>query len=584
MKLIEKMVELKINNIPVTVEKGSTILDAAEKIGVHIPTLCHLNLEEFGVVNQSANCRVCVVENEDTGRLVPSCAQEVHDGMRIQTDSLKAVMGRRTNLELLLSNHPQECLTCVKNLDCELQSLAHEMNIKEIHYQGEKMSHPVDVTSFGITKDTNKCIMCRRCITMCNDIQTVGVLGPLKRGFDAVVATAFHLDLNQTSCTYCGQCVSVCPTGALAETNDSPKVWRALNNPNKHVIVQVAPAVRAAIGEEFGYEPGTILTSKVVAGLRRLGFDQVFDTNFGADLTILEEATELVDRIQNNKTLPMLTSCCPAWVQFIEHQFPELLDVPSSCKSPHEMVGILSKTYYADKMNINSKDIVMVSIMPCTAKKSEAAREELNKDGISDVDYVVTTRELARMFKEAAIDFKKLPDDEFDPILGESTGAAAIFGTTGGVIEAATRTAYEMITGKELKQVTFNQFRGIDGIREATVKIGDLELNIGIAHGLGNARKILEDIRDGKSHFHAIEIMACPGGCIGGGGQPYHHGSTDILLKRQKALYDLDAGMPRRKSHENEMLIKLYDDFLEKPGSHISHELLHTSYSAKQRI
>lgn len=584
MKLIDKMVEVKINDIRVSVEKGSTVLEAADKVGIHIPTLCHLNLKDFGVVNQNASCRVCVVENEDTGRLIPSCATEVHDGMKIQTDSLKAVMGRRTNLELLLSNHPNDCLTCVKNLDCELQDLAHEMNIKEIHYQGKKMSHPVDVTSFGITKDTNKCIMCKRCVTMCNDVQTVGVLGPLGRGFDSVVATAFYLDLNQTSCTYCGQCVSVCPTGALAETNDSPKVWRALNNPKKHVIVQVAPAVRAAIGEEFGFEPGTILTGKVVSGLKRLGFDQIFDTNFGADLTILEEATELVDRIQNNKTLPMLTSCCPAWVQFIEHQFPELLDVPSSCKSPHEMVGILSKTYYAKEKNINPKDIVMVSIMPCTAKKAEAAREELNKDGISDVDYVVTTRELARMFKEASIDFAKLPDGEFDQLLGESTGAAAIFGTTGGVIEAATRTAYEMITGKELKEVNFEQMRGLEGIREASVKIGDLDLNIGIAHGLGNARKLLEDIRDGKSHFHAIEIMACPGGCIGGGGQPYHHGHTDILLKRQKALYDLDKNMPRRKSHENEMVLKLYEEFLEKPGSHLAHDLLHTTYSAKQRI
>ena len=584
MKFIDKMVQLKINDINVTVKKGTTVLEAAEKIGVHIPTLCHLNLEDFGVVNKSANCRVCVVEDEDTGKLVPSCAQKVADGMRIQTDSLKAVMGRRTNLELLLSNHPNECLTCVKNLDCELQTLAHELNIKEIHYQGEKMSHPKDETSFGITKDTNKCIMCRRCVTMCSEVQTVGVLGPLKRGFDTVVATAFHLDLNQTSCTYCGQCVSVCPTGALAETNDSPKVWRALNNPTKHIIAQVAPAVRAAIGEEFGFEPGTILTGKVVSGLRRLGFHQVFDTNFGADLTIMEEATELVERIQNGGTLPMLTSCCPAWVQFIEHQFPEWLQIPSTCKSPHEMVGILTKTYYAKVMNIDPKNIVMVSIMPCTAKKAEAARMELNKDGISDVDYVLTTRELARMFMEASIDFKKLPDDEFDSLLGESTGAAAIFGTTGGVIEAATRTAYEMITGEELKDVEFKQFRGLEGIREAKVKIGDLELNIGIAHGLGNARKLLEDIRDGKSKFHAIEIMACPGGCIGGGGQPYHHGHTDILLKRQKALYDLDASLPRRKSHENEMLIKLYKDFLGEPGGHIAHELLHTSYSAKERI
>ncbi len=584
MTIFDKLVQLKINDITVTVEKGKTILEAAEKIGVHIPTLCHLNLQDFGVVNKSANCRVCVVEDEDTGRLVPSCAQEVHDGMRIQTDSLKAVMGRRTNLELILSNHPQDCLTCIKNLDCELQSLAYELNIKEIHYQGEKMSHPKDETSFGIIKDTNKCIMCRRCITMCNDIQTVGVLSALKRGFDSVVATAFHLDLNQTSCTYCGQCVSVCPTGALAETNDSPKVWRALNNPNKHVIVQVAPAVRAAIGEEFGYEPGTILTGKVVSGLRRLGFEQVFDTNFGADLTIIEEATELVDRIQNNKTLPMLTSCCPAWVQFIEHQFPELLDVPSSCKSPHEMVGVLAKTYYAQVKNIDPKDIVMVSIMPCTAKKAEAARGELNKDGLSDVDHVITTRELARMFLEASIDFRKLPEDDFDDLLGESTGAAAIFGTTGGVIEAATRTAYEMITGEELKEVNFKQLRGLEGIRQAKVKIKDLELNIGIAHGLGNARKLLEDIRDGKSNFHAIEIMACPGGCIGGGGQPYHHGHTDILLKRQKALYDLDASMPKRKSHQNEMLIKLYKDFLGEPGGHRAHELLHTTYSAKERI
>jgi len=584
MKLIGKMIQLKINDINVTVEQGTTILDAAKKVGVHIPTLCHLNLEDFGVVNKSANCRVCVVEDEDTGKLVPSCAQEVKDGMRIQTDSLKAVMGRRTNLELILSNHPQDCLVCVKNLDCELQDLAHELNIKEIHYQGEKISHPKDETSFGIIKDTNKCIMCRRCVTMCNDIQTVGVLGPLKRGFDSVVATAFHLDLNQTSCTFCGQCVSVCPTGALAETNDSPKVWRALNDPKKHVIVQVAPAVRAAIGEEFGYEPGNILTGKVVSGLRRLGFDQVFDTNFGADLTIIEEATELVDRITNNKTLPMLTSSCPAWVQFIEHQFPALLDVPSSCKSPHEMVGVLVKTYYAEKNNIDPKDIVMVSIMPCTAKKAEAARGELNKDGLADVDHVLTTRELARMFMEASIDFRKLPDDVFDDLLGESTGAAAIFGTTGGVIEAATRTAYEMITGKELKEVNFKQLRGIEGIREAKVQIGNLELNIGIAHGLGNARKLLEDIRDGKSKFHAIEIMACPGGCIGGGGQPYHHGHTEVLLKRQIALYNLDESMPKRKSHENEMLIKLYDEYLGTPGGHLSHQLLHTTYSPKERI
>ncbi|MFH5881502.1 NADH-dependent [FeFe] hydrogenase, group A6 [Liberiplasma polymorphum] len=584
MKLIEKMITVYINDIKVNVEAGTTVLEAAKKVGIHIPTLCHLDLHDIGVVNKSANCRICVVEQENKNVLVPSCAEKVFEGMRIQTDSLKAVMGRRTSLELLLSNHPQDCLTCVKNLDCELQSLAHEMNIKEIRYQGEKMNHPKDNTSRGIIKDSNKCIMCRRCVTMCDDVQTVGVLSPLKRGFDVVVATAFHLDLADTSCTYCGQCISVCPTAALAEMDDSPKVWRALNKPNKHVIVQVAPAVRVAIGEEFGFAPGEISTGKIVTALKRMGFDSVFDTNFGADLTIVEEATELMHRIEHGGRLPMLTSCCPAWVKFIEHQFPELLDVPSSCKSPQQMVGSLIKTYYAESNNINPKDIISVSVMPCVAKKAEAAREELNEDGLMDVDFVITTRELARMLKEAAIDFKQLNDTPFDMLLGESTGAAAIFGTTGGVIEAATRTAYEMITGKELKEVNFKQMRGFEGIREATIDIEGTPLRIGIAHELGNARKLLESIRDGKSHFDVIEIMACPGGCIGGGGQPYHHGNIQTLKKRQEALYAIDKAAPRRKSHENEMVLKLYEEFLDKPGSPKAHKLLHTSYSAKPRI
>ncbi|MFU8786603.1 MAG: NADH-dependent [FeFe] hydrogenase, group A6 [Candidatus Izemoplasmataceae bacterium] len=584
MKLIEKMITVYINDIKVNVEAGTTVLEAAKKVGIHIPTLCHLDLHDIGVVNKSANCRICVVEQENKNVLVPSCAEKVFEGMRIQTDSLKAVMGRRTSLELLLSNHPQDCLTCVKNLDCELQSLAHEMNIKEIRYQGEKMNHPKDNTSRGIIKDSNKCIMCRRCVTMCDDVQTVGVLSPLKRGFDVVVATAFHLDLADTSCTYCGQCISVCPTAALAEMDDSPKVWRALNKPNKHVIVQVAPAVRVAIGEEFGFAPGEVSTGKIVTALKRMGFDSVFDTNFGADLTIVEEATELMHRIEHGGRLPMLTSCCPAWVKFIEHQFPELLDVPSSCKSPQQMVGSLIKTYYAESNNINPKDIISVSVMPCVAKKAEAAREELNEDGLMDVDFVITTRELARMLKEAAIDFKQLNDTPFDMLLGESTGAAAIFGTTGGVIEAATRTAYEMITGKELKEVNFKQMRGFEGIREATIDIEGTPLRIGIAHELGNARKLLESIRDGKSHFDVIEIMACPGGCIGGGGQPYHHGNIQTLKKRQEALYAIDKAAPRRKSHENEMVLKLYEAFLDKPGSPKAHKLLHTSYSAKPRI
>ncbi len=584
MKLIDKMINLKINDMEITVEKGTTVLDAAKKVGIDIPTLCHLDLHELGAVNQSANCRVCVVENEDRGNLVPACAEKVTEGMKIQTDTKKAVMGRRTSLELLLSNHPKDCLTCVKNLDCELQTMANKMNISEIHFTGEMMDHPIDISSGAIMKDPNKCIMCRRCTTMCDDMQTVGVLSPLKRGFDVVVATAFHLDLGETSCTYCGQCVSVCPTAALAELPQTANVWRRINNKDRHTVVQVAPAVRVALGEMFGYEPGEISTGKIVSALKRLGFDAVFDTNFGADLTIVEEATELINRIENNKPLPMLTSCCPAWVQFIEQQFPELLDVPSSCKSPQSMVGALSKTYYAENKGIDPKKVRMVSVMPCVAKKAEAAREELNEQGQKDVDYVITTRELARMIKEAAIDFRSLPDEPFDDILGESTGAASIFGATGGVIEAATRTAYEMMTGKELKNVDFKQMRGMEGIRETSVEINGTTLRIGIAHELRNARKLLEDIRDGNSHFDAIEIMACPGGCIGGGGQPFHHGRTDVLDKRRQALYAMDTTKKRRKSHENAMVQKLYESYLGQPGSQKAHQLLHTTYSAKARI
>ena len=584
MKLIDKMVELKINDIPITVEKGSSVLDAAKKVGINIPTLCHLDLHELGAINQNANCRVCLVENEDRGNLVPSCAEKVYDGMKIQTDTKKAVMGRRTSLELLLSDHPNDCLTCIKNKDCELQTLADDMNITEIHYQGKRTNHPVDISSGAIIKDPNKCVMCRRCMTMCDDMQTVSVLAPLNRGFDSVTSTAFYLDMNETSCTFCGQCVSVCPTAALAEQPQTASVWRRLNNKDRHTVVQVAPAVRVALGEMFGYEPGDISTGKIVAALKRLGFDAVFDTNFGADLTIVEEATEFVDRLNQGKTLPMLTSCCPAWVQFIEHQFPDLLEIPSSCKSPQSMVGALSKTYYAKQKNIDPKKVRMVSVMPCIAKKSEAAREELNQEGGKDVDYVITTRELARMIKEAAIDFRSLSEKPFDDILGESTGAASIFGATGGVLEAATRTAYEMMTGKELKQVDFKAMRGMDGIREATIPVNGKTLRIGIAHELGNARKLLESIQSGENHFDLIEIMACPGGCIGGGGQPYHHGDISVIEKRRQALYDLDQSKQRRKSHENIQVQKLYENFLEKPGSKMAHDLLHTTYSKKARI
>lgn len=584
MKILHKMITCYVNDLPVTVEKGTTILEAARRVGVHVPTLCHLDLHDIGVVNKSANCRVCVVEDEARHNLVPSCAEMVTPGMRIQTDSLKAVLARRTSLELLLSNHPQDCLTCVKNLDCELQSLAHEMNIREIHYQGEKMSHPIDMSSRSILKDPNKCIMCRRCITMCNEMQTVGVLSALHRGFDATVATAFHLDLNDTSCTYCGQCASVCPTAALAEIDATPGVWRELNNPKKHVSVQVAPAVRVAIAEEFKMPPGTISTGKIVSALRRLGFDSVFDTNFGADLTVVEEAHELVERIEQGQTLPMLTSCCPAWVNFIEQQFPDLLEVPSSCKSPQQMTGAMTKSYFAQERSVDPNNIVTVAVMPCVAKKAEAAREEFYEEGYTDVDYVITTRELARMIKEAAIDFTKLPEGKFNSLLGESTGAAAIFGTTGGVLEAATRTAYEMITGKELKEVKFEALRGFEGVRSAEVDFNGQTIRVAIAHELGNTRKLLEAIQRKEVDYHLIEIMACPGGCIGGGGQPYHHGDMDIINKRREAIYSLDENAPLRKSHENPMVIRLYDQFLKEPGSDIAHKYLHTTYSQKPRI
>ncbi len=579
-----KNINIVINNNELSVPEGTTVLEASRNVGVDIPTLCHLELPDFGIVNKVASCRVCVVEIEGRGALSPSCAEKVYEGMVVKTDSLKAINARRSNLELLLSNHPFECLTCQKNLDCELQSLAEKLNIREIHAKGIKMDYPIDTSSNSIIKDPNKCVMCRRCETMCNEVQTVGVLSAIKRGFDVVVAPAFNLDMVDTSCTYCGQCVAVCPTAALTERNDTSRVWRALSREREHVVVQVAPAVRVAIGEMFGLEPGTISTGKLVTALRRLGFNAVFDTNFGADLTIMEEARELVHRIENNGTLPMLTSCCPAWVKFFEHQFPELLDVPSTCKSPQTMLGAIAKTYYAEKMDLNVKNLKVVSIMPCVAKKAESARPELSKEDELHVDFVLSTREFGHMIKEAGIDFTSLEDGKFDNILGESTGAGAIFGTTGGVIEAATRTAYELITGENLEKIEFEQLRGLEGIREATVSIGDLDLKIGIAHGLGNARKLLEDIKAGKANYHAIEIMACPGGCIGGGGQPYHHGDQNVIKKRQAAIYEIDKATPRRKSHENEMVLKLYDDYLGEPYGKKAHSLLHTCYVPAEKI
>ncbi len=578
------MIHVTVNGISVAVPEGSTVLEAAKKVGVHIPTLCHLNLEEFGVVNKVASCRVCVVEVEGRGNLVPSCAETVYEGMEIVTDSVKALNARRINLELLLSNHPFECLTCRKNLQCELQSLAKELNIRGISVKGERMEYPLDMSSGAIVKDPDKCIMCRRCETMCNDVQTVGVLSAINRGFEVVVAPAFNLQLVDTSCTYCGQCVAVCPTAALTAMSELHKVWRALANPHRHVVAQIAPAVRVAIGEMFDMEPGSISTGKIVTALKRLGFDKVFDTNFAADLTIMEEARELVHRIQHGGRLPMLTSCCPAWVKFIEHQFPELLDVPSSCKSPQTMLGAIVKSYYLDSLDLLPRRLKVVSIMPCVAKKAEAARPELSKESLLNVDYVLSTRELGYMITEAGIDFKNLEETPFDSILGESTGAAAIFGTTGGVIEAAVRSASYIMTGENIDKIEFEELRGLEGIREATVNVGGMDLNIGIAHGLGNARKLLESIKDGTSKYHAIEIMACPGGCIGGGGQPYHHGDPDIIKKRQEAIYEIDRNSPRRRSHENEAVLKLYENFLGEPYGEKAHDLLHTCYTKGERI
>lgn len=580
----KKMIRATINGQEITVEAGTTILNAAKILGIHIPTLCHLDLEDIGMVNQVASCRVCVVEVEGRRSLMPSCVTEIVPDMVIHTDSKRAIRGRRMAVELLLSDHPNECFTCPKNLECDLQKLAADLGIREIKWAGEKRDYEKDTSSNAIIRDPSKCIMCRRCETMCNEVQTCGILSAVNRGFSSFVGPAFNLPLSETSCTFCGQCVAVCPTGALTEANYTSEVWDVLHDPSKHVIVQTAPSVRVAIGEMFGMDVGTIATGKMVSALRKMGFDKVFDTDFAADLTIMEEASELVHRIQHNGTLPMLTSCCPAWVNFIEHQFPEMLDIPSTCRSPQIMFGAIAKTYYAEKSGIHPKDIVVVSVMPCVAKKYEASRDELSNEGYANVDIVVTTREIALMMKEAGIDFPNLEDAEFDRLLGESTGAGVIFGTTGGVIEAATRTAYEWLTGETLEEVEFTQLRGLKGIREATVSIGDMDLKIGIAHGLGNARKLLEDIRDGKSHYHAIEIMACPGGCIGGGGQPYHHGDFSIIKKRQEAIYEEDRRMTRRKSHENPEIIALYDEFLGKPYGKMAHDLLHTKYTKKERI
>ena len=577
------MIELTINDVPVSVPEHTSVLEAAKKVNVHIPTLCNMHLDDKNYINDCASCRVCMVEmvGGKNGGLIPACETYCTPGMQIYTSTPKAVKARRTVVELLLSDHPNDCLNCLKSTNCELQAVAAEMGIRKLTYTGEQSTYEPDYSSVAFIRDMDKCIMCRRCESVCTNIQTVGAYSAINRGFDAVVSTAFGTGVADTECVSCGQCVSVCPVGALIERDESDHVLDDLANPDKYVVVQTAPAVRAALGEEFGIAPGTSVTGKMVAALRRVGFDKVLDTDFAADLTIIEEANELIERVTNGGPLPIMTSCCPAWVNFYESQFPDMLQYPSTCKSPHEMQGAMIKSYLAQKLGIDPKKMVVVSIMPCLAKKYEATRPELSNDGMQNVDYVLSTRELARLIKKCGIDFAALPDEDFDSPMGESTGAAVIFGVTGGVIEAAARTAYCWLTNEEPADVNFTALRGMDGIRTATLKVGDLDLKLAIANGLGNARKLMEMIRNGEESFHAVEVMACPSGCINGAGQPYRNDDFSKVAKRAEATYDEDERKAIRLSHKNPEIIKIYEEFLGEKGGHLSHEYLHTTYKPK---
>lgn len=580
-------IKLTIDNRVVEVEKGTTILKAARQNGIEIPTLCYFEMEHLKIQNKPGGCRICVVEVEGRRNLAPACVTECMPDMVVHTNNVRVLNARRTVLELILSDHPADCLQCAKNGKCELQTLAIKFGIRKLEFEGEQSHYKKDFSP-SIIRDMDKCVMCRRCEMMCNEFQTVGALSAVNRGFPAVVAPAFEQDLEKSVCTFCGQCVSVCPVGALTEVDHTSAVIRAIADPTKTVVVQTAPAVRVAIGEEFGMAPGSITTGKLTAALRRLGFNYVFDTNWAADLTIMEEGTELLGRLKKflngdkDVKLPIMTSCCPAWVNFFEHNFPDLLDIPSTAKSPQQMFGAMVKTYFADKIGVKREDLVDVSIMPCLAKKYEATRDEFKVNGNPDVDYSISTRELAAWIKLANIDFASLEEEPYDPLLGASTGAAVIFGTTGGVIEAAVRTAYELHTGKKCPKIDFEELRGLEYVRSATIDFDGLPIKIGVAHGLGNARRLLEEVRAGKCEYHAIEIMACPGGCIDGGGQPLHHGDNSIIEARWKAIYEDDKNQPIRKSHENPEIIQLYKEFLGEPCGEKSHHLLHTHYFNRQ--
>ena len=577
------MVNVKVNGIAVSVPKGSTILEAARYAGVEIPTLCFLK-----DINEIGACRICVVEATGARGLVTACVYPVNEGMEITTNSEKVQKARRTTLELILSTHKRECLSCIRSDNCELQQLCHDFKVDDEHaYDGANPTYPVDTSAAHLVRDNNKCILCRRCVAACKQ-QFVSVIGANDRGIDTHIACAFEKPLNDVPCVSCGQCIVVCPTGALTEKDDTDKVWAALADPTKHVVVQTAPSIRATLGEAFGMPIGTNVEGKMVAALRRLGFDKVFDTNFGADVTIVEEANELVERVKNGGVLPMITSCSPGWVKFAEYYYPDLLPHLSSCKSPQQMFGGILKTYYAEKNGIDPKDIVSVSIMPCTAKKFEIGRDDQDAAGLADVDIALTTRELARMIDRAGIKFPYLPDEEFDSPMGEDTGAAVIFGATGGVMEAALRTANDWLTGKDNGAVEFKEVRGTAGLKEATYNIGGLEVKVAVVSGIAGANYVMSCIQDGTAPWTFVEVMCCPGGCVNGGGQPIQPASVrnvfDLKAMRAKALYDQDAGMTLRKSHDNPMVKAIYEEFFGSYGSHKAHEVLHTSYVGRKKF